>query len=425
MTIPVDALELVDPERYARSGYPHEAWTRLRAEAPVAYFAPPGYEPFWAITKHVDILEIAKQPLRFSSAQGITLRPAGVVFPPSEMVVMVDPPRHGPLRRIANAGFTPRAVRARYPGIERIAVQLLDEAAPTGVSGELDFVERIAAPFPLGVIAWVLGVPSEDWNLLLRCTNEVIGKDDPEYRRPGETPGATSKRARGELHAYFEQLIAQRRTSGRDDLVSELIRAELDGAPLTGEQLISYCELLVEAGNETTRNAVSGGLLAFSEHRSEWEKLRERPELLPDAVEEILRWVSPISHFTRTATEDCKVRGTTIRAGEQVALYFASANRDEEVFDDPFAFRIDRRPNPHLAFGFGEHFCMGAHVARVELETIFRHLLTRLDSFEVSGQVERLTSITNGSLKRLPISFSTTERLRVDSPPRHEDGEII
>jgi cytochrome P450 len=177
--------------------------------------------------------------------------------------------------------------------------------------------------------------------------------------------------------------------------------------PLTDVQLVSYCELLVEAGNETTRNAISGGLLAFSEHRGEWKRLREQPELLPDAVEEILRWVSPISHFTRTATEDCEVRGALIRAGDQVALYFASANRDEEVFEDPFAFRVDRRPNPHLAFGFGEHFCMGAHVARVELETIFRHLLARLESFEIVGNVERMRSIVNGSIKRLPLGYST------------------
>jgi cholest-4-en-3-one 26-monooxygenase len=409
MSADVDVLELVDPARFARAGYPHDTWTRLRAEAPVAYFAPPGFEPFWAITKHADIVEISKQPLKFSSAQGIMLRPAGVVFPPSEMVVMLDPPRHGPMRRVANSGFTPRAVRGRRDDIERIAVEILDDA-PLGpnASGELDFVERIAAPFPLGVIAWLLGVPRADWELLFRWTNEVIGKDDPEYRRPGESPGATSKRARGELHAYFDQLIAERRSSPRDDLVSELIQAEIDGAPLTGEQLIAYCELLVEAGNETTRNAVSGGLLAFSENRGEWAKLQEHRELLPDAVEEILRWVSPISHFTRTATEDCVVRGQTIHAGDQVALYFASANRDEEVFDDPFAFRVDRRPNPHLAFGFGEHFCMGAHVARVELETIFRHLLTRLDSFEVTGPVERLTSIINGSIKHLPLSYTTT-----------------
>jgi cholest-4-en-3-one 26-monooxygenase len=259
------------------------------------------------------------------------------------------------------------------------------------------------------VIAWILGVPSDDWGLLFRWTNEVIGKDDPEYRRPGETPGQTSKRARGELHAYFQTLIDDRRRDPRGDLVSELIRGEIEGKALDEDQLISYCELLVEAGNETTRNAISGGLLAFSERGEEWEKLRDDPDLMPDAVEEILRWASPISHFTRTATEDCEVRGTTIRAGDMVALYFASANRDEDVFEDAFAFRVDRRPNPHLAFGFGEHFCMGAHVARVELETIFRHLLARLESFEVSGTIERLSSITNGSLKHLPIRLSTKE----------------
>jgi cytochrome P450 len=405
MTADADGRALVDPVRFARDGYPFDLWARLRAEAPVARFAPPGYEPFWAVTKHADIVEISKQPLRFSSAQGITLRRAGAPVMHSEMVVMLDPPRHGPVRRVANGRFTPRAVRERRPEIERIATEILDSTTPAGSSGELDFVERVAAPFPLAVIAWILGVPRDDWRLLFRWTNEVIGKDDPEYRRPGETPGQTIKRARAEVHGYFRRLIEQRRLDPRDDLVSELIRGEVDGEPLSEEQLISYCELLVEAGNETTRNAVSGGLLAFSEHPGEWEKLRERPELLPDAVEEILRWVSPISHFTRTATEDCEVRGTTIRAGEQVALYFASANRDEDVFEDPTRFRADRRPNPHLAFGFGEHFCMGAQVARVELETVFRHLLARLESFEVIGAVERLSSIVNGSIKHLALRY--------------------
>jgi cytochrome P450 len=408
MTAGVDVLDLIDPARYARDGYPHQTWTRLRAEEPVAYFEAPGFEPFWAITKHADVVEISKQPLRFSNAQGISLRPVGVVFPPSEMVVMLDPPRHGPVRRVANRRFTPRAVRDQRHDIERIAVEILDEAAPAGASGEFDFVERVAAPFPLAVIAWVLGVPTDDWAALFRWTNEVIGKDDPEYRQPGETPGQTSRRARGELHAYFRNMIDQRREHLQSDLVSDLIRGEIDGVPLTEEQLILYCELLVEAGNETTRNAISGGLLAFSEHRGEWEKLRANPDLLPDAAEEILRWVSPISHFTRTATEDYALRGKTIRAGEQVALYYASANRDEDVFEDPFAFRIDRRPNPHLAFGFGEHFCMGAHTARVELEMIFRHLLGRLESFDVAGAVERLNSIMNGSIKHLPLRYRMT-----------------
>ncbi len=289
--------------------------------------------------------------------------------------------------------------------IDGISVEILALGATIDASSELDFVERIAAPFPLWVIAWILGVPHSDVGLLFRWTNEVIGKDDPDYRRPGETPGQTIKRARGELRAYLGQLIERRRRDPEDDLVSELIRGTVDGAPLTEEQLVSYCELLVEAGNETTRNAVSGGVLAFSEHPGEWEKLRERPELLPDAVDEILRWVSPISHFTRVATEDCDVRGATVRAGEQVALYFASANRDEEVFGDPFTFRVDRHPNPHLAFGFGEHFCMGAHLARVELETILRHLLTRVETFQVTGPVERLRSAVNGSIKRLPLRY--------------------
>jgi cytochrome P450 len=405
-TIPgIDPFDLVDPARFARRGYPHAVWTRLRAEAPVAYFAPAGFRPFWAVTKHADIVAVASQPLRFSSAQGIILGPAHAIPVPSEMVVTLDPPRHGPMRRVASRRFTPRAQKAQRADIERIAVEILDRASTGGAVAECDFVDRIAAPLPIAVVAWILGVPRDDWDLLFRWTNEVIGKDDPEYRRRGETPGQTIRRARGELHAYFARLIEQRRSEPRDDFVTELIGATIDGAPLTHEQVLSYCELMVEAGNETTRNAISGGLLAFCEHRGEWEKLRAHPELLPDAVEEILRWVSPITHFTRTATEDCEVHGAEIRAGEQLALFWASANRDEEVFDDPFSFRVDRRPNPHLAFGVGEHFCMGAHVARVELETIFRHLLARLESFELSGPVERLSSAVNGGLKHLPLRY--------------------
>jgi cholest-4-en-3-one 26-monooxygenase len=406
MTPDVDPLDLVDAARYARRGYPHAVWTRLRAEAPVALIEPPGYEPFWAITKHADIVSVSKQPLRFSNEQGIMLRHADAPpMPPSEMVVMIDPPRHGPLRKLVSARFTRASLHARSGDIERIAVQILDEASTGSSWGEGDFVERIAAPLPIAVVSWMLGLPRADWPLLFRWTNEIIGAEDAEFRRPGETPGQTAKRARSELHSYFQRLVEQRRSDPQDDLVSQLVHATLDGAPLTERQLLDYCELMVEAGNETTRNAISGGLIAFCEHPGEWEKLRTRPELLPDAVEEILRWVSPIAHFTRTATEDSEVRGMKIRAGEQLALFYASANRDEEVFADPFAFHVDRRPNRHLAFGIGEHTCMGAHVARVELETIFRHLLGRLEAFELAGPVERLSSAVNGSIKRLPLRY--------------------
>jgi cytochrome P450 len=205
------------------------------------------------------------------------------------------------------------------------------------------------------------------------------------------------------MHAYLGNLIKERRRDPGEDIVSHLLSAEIDGQPLTELQLLMYCELIVEAGNETTRNAISGGLLAFSQHRGEWEKLRESPELLPDAVEEMLRWVSPIIHFTRMATGDAEVRGVKIREGEHVALFFASANRDDEVFRSPFEFRVDRHPNPHLAFGTGQHFCMGAHLARLEMEAVFRNLLTRLEWFEVVGPADRLNSAVNGGIKHLPL----------------------
>src|SRR3954466_428328 len=403
----VDPLDLVEPARFARHGYPHEAWTRLRAEAPVAYFEPEGFEPFWAITKHADIQSIASRPKQYSNEHGLFIAPLGARIQPSGMIGTLDPPRHGPLRQAAMRRFTPRAVRSRYAEIDRITAQILDEVA-TDSGTEIDLRERFAVPRPIAVISWMLGGPSEDWQLLFNWTNQVIGKDDPEFQRPGQTAEQGAMSARMEMHAYLGELLERRRREPGDDVMTHLLTADVDGRPLTETELLLYCELAVEAGNETTRNAISGGLLAFSEHREEWEKLRDTPDLMPDGVEEILRWASPISHFTRTATEDCEVRGTLIAAGDQLALYFASANRDEEVFDDPFAFRVDRRPNPHLAFGFGEHFCMGALVARVELETIFRHLLMRLESFEVAGPVERLTSIINGSIKHLPLSYTTT-----------------
>jgi cholest-4-en-3-one 26-monooxygenase len=198
-------------------------------------------------------------------------------------------------------------------------------------------------------------------------------------------------------------LIEARRRDPDDGLMSALLAGEIDGRPLDDQQLLGYCELLVEAGNETTRNAISGGLVAFADHPGEWDRLRADPSLVDRATDEVLRWVSPISHFARTALHDCDVAGVPVGAGDQVAIYFASANRDEAVFDDPFAFRIDRNPNPHLAFGFGEHVCMGAHMARLELQVVFRHLLDRLDGFEVTGTVERLRSTVNGSIKRLPV----------------------
>jgi cytochrome P450 len=400
----IDPLDVCDPVRYAAHGYPEDLWTRLRAETPIAWFEPEGYEPFWAVTKHADILDVASQPVRFSNEHGLMIGPKGAPGQPIEMVVTLDPPRHGPLRRVAMRHFTPRAIKTHDVEIEALALEVLDRIKDAAAGGEeFDFVQHVAAPLPIAVIAWFLGVPPEDRDLLFHWTNEIIGKDDPEFRRPGETAGQTLKRARIEMHTYIAELVERHRRAPGDDIVSALIAAEIDGQPLSELQLLSYCELMIEAGNETTRNAISGGLLALDENRDQWERLQREPDLLPRAVEEMLRYVTPIIHFTRTAMEDADVHGVRIHEGDKLALFFASANRDDDVFDDPFAFRIDRDPNPHLAFGIGEHFCMGAHLARLEMETVFRHLLARLDSFEVTGPVVRLNSAVNGGIKHLPV----------------------
>ncbi len=401
-----DPLDLVDPVRFARHGYPHEIWRRLRAEAPVAYIEPPGHPPFWAVTRHADILQVASQPELFSNARGITLdMDVGALEVASEMIVYLDPPRHGPLRQVANKRFLRSAVRARQQEIDRIAADNVDRAATGDETGACDFVETFAAPFPVAVISWVLGVPPEDWARHFRWTNEIIGKEDPEYRRAGESPEETSIRARSELHRYFREMIERRREEPREDLVTQLIESEVDGVPLTGRQLVSYCELLVEAGNQTTRDAIAGGMHAFCEFPDQWELVRSRPELLPDAVEEILRWVTPISYFARTATADCELGGATIRTGDKLALYWASANRDEEVYENPFEFRVDREPRQSLVFGFGPHLCMGSHVARAELQSMFGLLAARLEWFEQSGPLERLNSSVNGAIKHLPIRY--------------------
>ena len=321
------------------------------------------------------------------------------------MIVYLDPPRHGPMRQMANQKFLKSAVRDRTEEIKRIAVEIVDGASTAGEIAECDFVDTFAAPFPVAVISWVLGVPQPDWEHHFRWTNEIIGKDDAEYRRPGESPErdlhACPRRAPSLFQAHDR--ATARGSAGRPG--DQLVQSEIDGVPLTRPQLVSYCELLVEAGNQTTRDAIAGGMQAFCEHPEQWEKLRDQPELLPDAVEEILRWVTPISYFSRTATQDCELHGQKIHAGDKLALYWASADRDEDVFEDPFEFRIDRPPVQQLVFGFGPHRCMGVHVARAELSAMFGLLIDRMEWFEQSGPVERLNSTINGAVKHLPIRY--------------------
>ena len=405
----LDELDVIGPDLYAREGAPYEAWRRLRRESPIHWFDLPGGVGFWAVTRRADIVWISKQPERFINGPRLAIFEEGAPVEGERTFVRqllnMDPPEHGAYRRAAAGWFTPRAIQRRRPEVERITRELLDEMAGDGELREGDFVRDLAAPLTLSVLADMLGVPREDWQRMFRWTNQVAGAADPEYQvEPG--PGfGTVEAARDELFAYFANLAEQRRAAPRDDIVSVLVHAKIDGKPMPPLELLSYFFVLVIAGNETTRNAASGGVLALIENPDELAKLRADPGLVDTAVEEIVRWTSPVNQFCRTAVEDMELHGKKIRAGDAFCLFYGSANRDEEFFDDPDRFRIDRRPNPHLGFGIGEHFCLGANLARLELSVMFRELAARLDHIELAGPVDRMRSSFLCGAKRMPIRY--------------------
>ena len=397
-------LDVMSPEHFEQHGYPHAEWTWLRRNAPVFWYDRSNVEPFWAITKHADIVEISKQPNLFLNAPRLAVFTLDMPPPPEGTVrhlLNMDPPDHARHRRLSSSWFTPRAIRGMDGKIAAVTREVLDEAATTSAG---DFVQAISARITIAVIAEMLGVPRRDWELLFRWTNEVIAPQDPEFQH-GATPQETAERARFEVFSYFNELAERRRKEPTDDIVSVVANGTIDGAPLPPVELLSYYFLLVVAGNETTRNAMTGGLLAFLEHPREWEKLRTNPGLLDCAVEEVVRWTTPVIQFARTATRDYELRGTTIRKDQAVCLFYASANRDEDVFADPFTFRIDREPNPHIGFGMGEHLCLGAHLARLELRHAFAQLRDRLQHCELAGPVERVRSSFVGGIKHAPMRW--------------------
>jgi cholest-4-en-3-one 26-monooxygenase len=273
-----------------------------------------------------------------------------------------------------------------------------------GAKGDIDFVSDVSAPITIAVIALMLGVPEEDWHLLFRWTNEIIAPEDPEFQR-GRTITETSDAARLELFAYFKELAEERRKDPTDDILSVVVQGKLDGKPLDDFELLSYYFLLVVAGNETTRNAMTGGIQCFIDNPGEWKKLAADPAVVETAIEETVRWVTPVIQFTRTATRDMQLRGRTIREGESVCLFYASGNRDEEIFEAPFSFRADRTPNDHIGFGRGEHVCLGAHLARLEIRTMYQQLRERLVRVERTGDPVRARSSFVGGVKRAPIRW--------------------
>ena len=397
------SLDIINPEHYERHGYPHPEWTWLRQNAPVFWYERERVDPFWVITKHADIIEIGKQPHLFLNAPRLAVFTNDLPPPPegaARHLLNMDPPEHARYRRVTSGWFTPRAIRAMDDKVGRVTREVLDEAAK---KTDADFVRDISAHITIAVIAEMLGVPRPDWQLLFRWTNEIIAPQDPEFSHGA--PRETLEQARVELFTYFSDLVNKRRAQPTDDIVSVVANGQVNGEPLPPVELLSYYFLLVVAGNETTRNAMTGGMLAFLENPGEWQKLRRDASLVESAVEEIIRWTTPVIQFARTATQDYELRGKTIRAGESVCLFYPSGNRDEEVFDEPFAFRVDRQPNPHIAFGMGEHVCLGAHLARLELRHAFAQLRERLESCEPAGPAVRVRSSFVGGIKRAPMRW--------------------
>ncbi len=400
-------------------GRSHEMFRVLRHEDPVHWNE--GNEQikgWWDITRYKDVLYVSRNTDIFSSEQGIVMfeprDPAEVLAASAgngKMLITMDPPRHVRLRRLVNKGFTPRAVNAMEPHIRGIVKELLDDISP---KGSVDFVIEVSSLLPLAVICEMMGVPKSDWKLMFELTNKVLGSGDPEYQTdaPEELRGTNegariaSNMGTMEMFGYFAQTLAARRAERKEDLISILTESDVAGEALSDEDILWFCFLLILAGNETTRNAISGGLIALCEHADQRAKLQADMSLLPGAVEEILRWVSPVTHMARWATRDAEIAGHKIAQGERVVMWYPSVNRDEAIFPNPDVFDITRSPNEHLAFGIGEHFCLGAGFARLELKVIFEELFARFPDVQMNGPVERLRSTFIGGIKHLPVAYT-------------------
>ncbi len=392
------------------TGDPHPIWAELRATDPVHWTERKGKSGFWSVTKYEDVLNVYRDPMKFSSEGGITLgidEAPDPSAPPRnygtrQMMILTDPPRHARMRQLINRRFTPRALAPHEPHIRAICTEIIDAIAG---QGECDLVVDVAAKLPTAVICEMLGVPREDWDMMFTFGNMSLGAEDPEYQTEGSAR-KTAAQGQQNVFNYFMSMITDRRTNPTDDLVSALTHGEVEGEKLTDHEILFNCFLLILGGQETTRNAISGGMDALIANPDQRARLAADSALMPTAIEEILRWSTPITHIMRTATADVEVRNRTIRKGDRVLLWNASANRDEDVFADPYRFDIERQPNNHVAFGYGEHFCLGANLARVELRVMLSELLQRLPDMQTAGPMERLRSNLLAGIKHLPVRFT-------------------
>ena len=403
----VAPVDLSDSRSFV-PGVPHAWLAHLRRHDPVHWQDEAGGPGFWAVTRYHDCVTVNRDYERFSSAARGTMpfeMPDDDIAQQGLMMLNMDPPLHTRYRRLVNKGFTPRMVRDLEESIHRATDAIIDQVID---KGEADFVTDISAELPLQVIAELLGVPADDRHRMFEWSNRMVGNEDPEYQLEAEM----ALHAAMELYAYAAELFARKRIDPHADLMSVLTTVEVEGEQLSEMELELFFLLLTVAGNETTRNLMSGAMHAFFQHPEQWERLLADRTLLPTAVDEMLRFVSPVMNFRRTAMGDATLSGTEIKEGDKVVFFHASANRDEDVFDDPDTFDIGRSPNPHIAFGGGgPHFCLGTNLARMEIRVMYEHLLDRMPDIRQDGDVKRLQSQFINGVKHLPVAFTPAARV--------------
>ena len=404
----LDEIDFWDLDMFV-SGEPHRAWSLLRNEAPIWYHDRPGGEPVWCITRYDDARSVLGQALAFSSERdGIVLRDTVALHNPLptqgvNAMIHTDPPRHTPLRKVISPRFLPGAIARLEDQLRAYARTCLDEAAD---KRDVDFVTDIAHRIPAAIALSLLGVPEEKWDRLAELEHTLLSGADPDYTG-GKDYHAAAAEAGMELHMYFAELVQRRMQDPGDDLLSQFLLGEVEGKKLPWEQVVAEAGLLLAGGLDTTRAAASAGaMLPLLDHPDQLRALSEDRSLLTTAVEEFIRWASPIVHEARTVTADVDFQGFPFRAGDRVAVWPPSGNRDESQFPDPFRFDIRRSPNRHLGFAYGEHFCLGAHLARLTLRVEFEELLSRFGTFELTGPPVRVRSNFVGGLKRLPMRLT-------------------
>ncbi|UKY50147.1 cytochrome P450 [Streptomyces inhibens] len=410
--LPLADVDLADNDRFTDGELPWRMFDTLRREDPVHWQPEPApHHGFWAVTRHADIVRVDRDPETFTSTRFTNLEEVDDdQIAVRRSLLETDGLRHQALRRLLQRRFTPRAVAAYGDFLRGLTARTLDAAL---AKGGFDFVTEVAADFPINVLARMLDVPEGDTRRLIDWGNRIIGNTDPDYADV-LLESAESERYRNlpfrspaalEVFAYGRELAAKRRGGSGVDLVSMLVnQTPRDGIALSQEDFDNYFLLLVVAGNETTRHAISHTMLALMNHPGEMAKLQADPSLIPNAVEEFLRWASPVYHFRRTATRDVTLGGKRIKEGDKVVLWFASGNRDEAVFEDPYGFDVTRRNNGHVTFGKGSpHFCLGSSLARLEMRIMFEELLPRLAGIRLTGPVRRVRSNFVNGIKELPV----------------------